>query len=179
MEQKKLIELYKTKDLNQIDLTTSSKYFATAKEFYKDLQDGVASPLNFFENTIVTYTETGKRPNRKPDFTSDSGSMYWYTKDGVTRGSNHWGKKVANCDWALKRLNGRTVYGKVWGRLTQFKEYKYAFAKWTDFEYKAKIVDIEGKEVLETFNNVEGRSLVRVGKNLYQGRMVEVFEKVK
>lgn len=57
-------------------------------------------------------------PDRQPDFTSRTGSRYWFTDAGVFRYSNHWAR-VANCKW---RLEGKAKNG-----------YNTAYANWTDF----------------------------------------------
>lgn len=54
-------------------------------------------------------------------FKSKAGSQYSYTKEGVYRYSNHWGR-VANCRWRLQsdvKLKNQNYY--------------VGFAKWTDF----------------------------------------------
>ena len=55
---------------------------------------------NFFIETKTSFTSCD-RPDRDPDYTSDSGSSYWYTEDGVIRESNHWGRGVATCEWLI------------------------------------------------------------------------------
>ena len=80
--------------------------------------------FNFFKVTKATF-KGRKRPRRKPDYISNSGSKYWYTKKGVIRDSYHWSAitpyyikdkytgrwyngyrkecgKVASCHWVLK-----------------------------------------------------------------------------
>ena len=178
MDQKKLIELFKKKNPNDINHEKSAEYFKTAKEFYGDLQDGVADEFNFFVNTLVIYDET-TLPKGKPSFVSGSGSRYWYSKKGVVRGSNHWGIGVDDCDWALRRKSGHTVYGKPWGRLTFTKKEVYGFARWEDYIFKSRLHNINGKEVLATFNNVCGEDLVKVGNKVYKRSLVEAFEEVK
>ena len=39
-------------------------------------------------------------PEREPDFRSAS-SAYWYTDEGVTRLSDHWGTHINSCSWQL------------------------------------------------------------------------------
>ena len=54
-------------------------------------------------------------------FKSKSGSKYYYTKEGVYRYSNHWGR-VANCKWKIKGI-------------THYKNQNYyiGYANWQDF----------------------------------------------
>lgn len=47
-------------------------------------------------------------------------SEYWYTKEGVIRGSDHWGQ-VASCQWNLPE----------WDEISEY--WVYAFCKWSDF----------------------------------------------
>lgn len=64
--------------------------------------------LSFFEKNTAHYK-------------SKSGSSYFYTKKGVYRYSNHWGR-VANCRWKIK---GIETYKN--------QEYYLGFANWNDF----------------------------------------------
>ena len=175
MEQKKLIKKYKKMiEADRIDRTTAASYFRTAARAYKGLQDGVASSSTFFDYTIVTFRECEK-PDREPDFTSNSGSRYWYYEDGVIRGADHWGSRVANCDWAYRKASGRTVYGQTAWTLQCFREPMYGFARWEDFILKPRLLEINGSEVLTTFNNMKGRDLIEVDGKLYQKVVVETW----
>ena len=180
MKQEELIERYKEKDFeNDINRYNGpARYFKTSREFYKDLQDGVADETNYFENTNVMYEECEK-PKRKPDYVSDSGSCYWYLKKGVIRGSNHWGNAVANCDWAYKHASGKITYGHNYKSFHFFDHYLYGFARWDEFLFKARLVEINGKEVLTSFNNTNGRDLVHIDGKQYIRKVIEVFEEVK
>lgn len=88
---------------------------------------------NFFSGTAADFTSV-ERPNREPDYVSDSGSEYWYSADGVVRGSNHWGTGIASTDWFLDGVDAssydRTAKGN--GR-----EKSYGKAKWSDFVQNA------------------------------------------
>lgn len=57
---------------------------------------------NFHLNTVANFTKIDSAPSRKPDFRSDSGSMYWYEGGTVIRESNHWGASIASCAWFLE-----------------------------------------------------------------------------
>jgi hypothetical protein len=77
---------------------------------------------NFFKHTFCEFQQVDdfEFPT-KTNYKSKSESMYFYTKEGVYRKSNHWGR-VANCRW----------------KLVTNKEYKnqhvvIGFAKWMDF----------------------------------------------
>lgn len=85
-------------------------------EIYSKYQKGVANENNFYINTMANFAEVEK-PGREPDYISynrnfEISSMYWYTKEGVIRGSDHWGKGVASCDWFLNNNVGKLVVGE-------------------------------------------------------------------
>lgn len=54
---------------------------------------------NFMKSTNANFTPCVK-PEREPDFTSPSGSQYWYIGQSVVRFSDHWGD-VASCRWYI------------------------------------------------------------------------------
>ncbi|QVY67211.1 hypothetical protein [Polaribacter sp. Q13] len=77
---------------------------------------------NFFKHTFCEFIQIDNFEfPENTNYKSKSESMYYYTKDGVYRKSNHWGR-VANCRWKLQAnedyKNQQIVIG---------------FAKWTDF----------------------------------------------
>ncbi len=179
MNQEELIRRIKEKSIEEeVVFGKGGQYFKSAQKYYADLQDGEASPENFFENTLVRYEECDK-PNRNPDFESYSGSRYWYTKKGVVRGSDHWGCGIVNCDWALHTKDGRNVYGGYWTHARSFAKPRYGFAAWKDFLFKARLVEIDGKEVVTAFSNCKGRDLTQIDGKKYQRRLIEVFEEVE
>ena len=65
--------------------------------------------MNFYKGTRGAFKGC-KTPNKKPDYISPSGSLYWYTGDYIYRFSNHWsnGNKpygvgfISSCLWYLK-----------------------------------------------------------------------------
>ena len=81
--------------------------------------------LNFHKHTfcIFTQVENSYILNLEPNFTSKSGSVYFFTVTGVYRLSNHW-SRVANCKWRL--INSNQVNDN--GNRT-----KLGYANWTDF----------------------------------------------
>lgn len=83
---------------------------------------------NFFSGTAADFVST-ERPGREPDYVSDSGSEYWYSADGVTRGSNHWGTGIASTDWFLDGVDASSFDRKAKGNGTK----SYGKAKWSDF----------------------------------------------
>lgn len=63
---------------------------------------------NFMKSTNANFTPCVK-PEREPDFTSPSGSQYWYENGGVIRHSDHWGAEIASCNWFLD--GNHSAYG--------------------------------------------------------------------
>ena len=59
----------------------------------------------------------------KSNYSSKSGSVYYFTNEGLFRVSNHWGR-AANCRWKLDSLSMSIAKANV---------NKLGFAKWTDF----------------------------------------------
>lgn len=81
------------------------------------------SKYNFFKNTYCVFNgvDMNNIIDKKADYTSKSGSSYFYTREGVFRLSNHWGR-AANCRWRIE--NSIEVGGKG---------SKLGFARWTSF----------------------------------------------
>lgn len=79
--------------------------------------------FNFFKHTYCEFVEVASSvfENNAAHYKSKSDSRYHYTKDGVYRYSDHWGR-VANCRWKLIANS-------------EFKSQKLhlGFAKWSDF----------------------------------------------
>ena len=129
--------------------STKSEILKLAKDFYSKYQSGTANENNFFINTIAEFKETS-RPRRKPDYVSRTrngsvSSEYWYTEDGVIRGSKHWGAGVASCDWFLEDMGTEMNTNKLYGE-----------AKWGDFVQKTEIVTNDGEATISTFDNTVG-----------------------
>jgi hypothetical protein len=78
---------------------------------------------NFHSHTFCIWNEVpfDDIKKLKINYTSQSGSQYIFTDEGLYRISNHWGR-VANCHWRLVPL-------------AQFKNQNItvAFARWADF----------------------------------------------
>ena len=92
-------------------------------------QEGTANKDNFYLQSKADFKSTS-RPDRKPDYVSNSGSKYWYEKDKVIRGSDHWSQQTASCSWSLDgKYQRRKAYGEC---------------DWKYFVYKTDIVyDVE------------------------------------
>lgn len=81
------------------------------------------SKHNFHKHTYCDFQEVSflEIENTKASYKSKSGSVYYFTDEGVYRFSNHWGR-AANCRWRL--ISNEKIKSQ-----TQ----KCGFAKWTDF----------------------------------------------
>ncbi len=80
---------------------------------------------NYFRNTYAVYKEVNPAdlPFSVWHYLSKSGSAYHYTKEGVYRKSNHWGR-AAKCRWVLDI--GDCLY------VSKGRE-RIGYAGWTDF----------------------------------------------
>ena len=166
------------KNEHEIDYRSPAKHFYSLQEHYAPLQEGIAGPANFFDSTIVLYQEV-EQPKRKPDFTSGSGSRYWFTKKGVVRGSDHWGNHVANCDWALKLKNGKTTYGSSPWATRTFATEKFGYADWKDFLLKCEVLTIKRQTILTSFANKIGRDIISIDGKQYQKEVIIKWHEVK
>lgn len=77
---------------------------------------------NFHRHTFCVFREAAlpEIEGRWPDYTSKSGSSYYFTEAGVYRLSHHWGR-AANCKWRLESDHPTT------------SRMKFGFAKWSSF----------------------------------------------
>lgn len=129
---------------------TKKEKFDLVDRFYSKYQEGTANKDNFFVNTIAEFKETSGRPRKQPDYVSYTrdgkvSSEYWYTKDGVIRGSTHWGTGIASCDWYMEGVGTNMHTKKLYGK-----------ANWSDFIQKPDIVTSGDKAVMSTFANTKG-----------------------
>jgi len=78
---------------------------------------------NFHRHTFCVFQEMDLSlvANQKPDYTSKSGSSYYFSENGVYRLSNHWGR-AANCKWRLEAT-----------KATNTSRTKLGFALWNAF----------------------------------------------
>jgi len=78
---------------------------------------------NSFKNTFCVFQEVlpDKIENLKVQYDSKSGSKYFYTKEGMYRLSNHWGR-LANSKWRLEPMEPETD-----------TKFKIGFAAWDEF----------------------------------------------
>lgn len=76
-----------------------------------------------FKNTFCVFQEVlpDQIANLKVQFESKSGSNYYYTKQGMYRMSNHWGR-LANSKWRLEPMKEESS-----------SKTKLGFATWNEF----------------------------------------------
>lgn len=79
-------------------------------------------PSNYFKNTFCVFEEVDFEPFDAiiPDYKSKTGSLYFYSQEGMYRYSNHWGR-LAHCKW---RLIEKDISNS---------KYKLGFALWSSF----------------------------------------------
>ncbi|TRX24300.1 hypothetical protein FNW25_11980 [Flavobacterium franklandianum] len=78
---------------------------------------------NSFKNTFCVFQEVLpiQIENLKLQYDSKSGSKYFYTKEGMFRWSNHWGR-LANSKWRLEPMEPETD-----------SKFKIGYAAWNEF----------------------------------------------
>lgn len=78
---------------------------------------------NSFKNTFCVFQEVlpDKIKDLKVQYDSKSGSQYFYTKEGMYRLSNHWGR-LANSKWRLEPMEPET-----------HSKFKIGYASWNEF----------------------------------------------
>jgi hypothetical protein len=78
---------------------------------------------NSFKNTFCVFQEvlSNQIENLKVQYDSKSGSKYFYTKEGMFRLSNHWGR-LANSKWRLEPMEPETD-----------TKFKIGYASWNEF----------------------------------------------
>lgn len=135
---------------------------------YKDEQKGTANKDNFFWRTDAVFTKISRRPGRKPDFVSRGrdgrvSSEYWYTQNGVIRGSNHWGVGVASCNWAIKGISMSVEKVTKTNKL-------YAGADWNDFIQQPAIIRDADRNIIgiTNFDNTVGRKTVVINGETWE-----------
>lgn len=78
---------------------------------------------NFHRHTFCVFKEVNlnELQGLKPNYTSKSGSSYYFIPEGVYRVSNHWGR-AANCKWRLQALEH-----------TSSERTRAGYANWKEF----------------------------------------------
>ena len=87
---------------------------------------------NSFKNTFCVFNELPIESvnGLKIQYDSKSGSKYYYTKSGMYRLSNHWGR-LANSKWRLEPLEPETE-----------SKFKLGYASWDTFYPDAALEEI-------------------------------------
>ena len=116
---------------------------------------------NFMNSTIANFIPVSE-PNRPPDYTSASGSTYWYENGGVIRGSDHWGKDIASCDWTLDG-KGFSAY-----------QDSYGFAKFSDFKLKGYAVERLVSERIDKVVSDKARASKKSNES-----MIDAYKRVR
>lgn len=156
----------RSQEADLLGAKNSHEYIEGVKHVYKPTQEGTANRDNFMWNTATVFQEQAKRPRGKPDYVSKTrdgkvSSEYWYTDEGVIRGSSHWGIDVASCDWAISSVKGKS------DEITHTSKL-YGFAKWSDFTQKTMNISVNGKEIGHTtFANTTGKDTCVIGGKTY------------
>lgn len=138
----------------------AEQHFQAYKDFYSKYQKGTASKDNYYFDTMAEFDPMKSRPRRQPDYVSRDrngkvSSEYWYTEDGVVRGSDHWGEGVASCDWSLKGVTSGSRPLEI-----EHTGKKYGKAKWEDFVHKPTVAEINGEKVMSGFHNTSEKGII-------------------
>jgi hypothetical protein len=138
----------------------AEQHFQAYKDFYSKYQKGTASKDNYYFDTMAEFDPMKSRPRRQPDYVSRDrngkvSSEYWYTEDGVVRGSDHWGEGVASCDWSLKGVTSGSRPLEI-----EHTGKKYGKAKWEDFVHKPTVAEINGEKVMSSFHNMSEKGII-------------------
>lgn len=116
---------------------------------------------NFYKYTFCEFTEVEFTNELEIHHKSKSGSQYSFTKEGVYRISNHWGR-ASNCRWRLISSSNSKINNS---------QHRIGFAKWSDFYPNNEtenlfyiVVNFENKEVIFQHKNnpkFEGNLVLR------------------
>ena len=87
----------------KIDLALNSEEYKEHEKLLNARKNKHITIDDFHIDTFANFTKIKAKdlPNRPPDYVSQSLSRYWHTNDGVYRQSNHWGRKIASCNWLI------------------------------------------------------------------------------
>ncbi|WP_339837801.1 hypothetical protein [uncultured Flavobacterium sp.] len=89
---------------------------------------------NFHKHTFCVFKEVSLQEitQLQPNYSSKSGSSYYFTEEGLYRVSNHWGR-AANCRWKLDSSEVRSANSNLVEKNLNKVQIKVGYAKWTDF----------------------------------------------
>ncbi|WP_157366564.1 hypothetical protein [Aquimarina agarilytica] len=106
---------------------------------------------NYYRNTYAVYKEVNPADLHFSvwHYVSKSGSSYFYTKEGVYRLSNHWGR-AAKCRWVLSAADNKMYVSKGRSRI--------GYAKWGDFyenseSTKAYFIKVDYQKMEVTYDH--------------------------
>lgn len=110
----------------QYDQWTDREYYR-----YELIVPEVVNVDNCIQATKGIFRKIDSIPDKDPCFTSDTGSKYWYTEEGMIRYSDHWGV-VSYSRWGYEDEIG------PWGNDDDFPcekgQFKLGFVAWSDLE---------------------------------------------
>jgi len=143
---------------------------------------------NYYRNTYAVFEEVDvdKLPFEKWHYVSKSNSAYYYTKEGVYRKSNHWGR-AAKCRWVLKAddqlyvSKGRERIGfALWTNFHENSETTKAYFVKVDFEnkqvsYAHKSEDISAEAIYRTAKQTQ-KVIQKVKRILLQDTWTKYYE---
>ena len=102
--------------------------------------------FNFFKYTYCEFESQSLDffKDKSAHYQSKSGSLYFYTNEGVYRYSNHWGR-VANCRWKIKNIEDYKsqnyyVGFSNWNSFYQLNDTDKVFYVTVDFLLKKAII---------------------------------------
>lgn len=116
-----------------------------------------------FKNTFCVFQEVfpNQIENLQVQYDSKSGSKYFYTKEGMYRLSNHWGR-LANSKWRLEPMELETL-----------SKTKIGFAAWNEFypdNAEEELYYLEANYTKNTVNyhhrnnpNYDNKAILRTG----------------
>ena len=115
---------------------------------------------NFHRHTFCIFKEVNLKEleSLKPNYTSRSGSRYYFTQEGVYRVSNHWGR-AANCKWRLQALDN-----------TSSDRTRAGYASWIEFHpdndiHKLYFIEVDFDTDSVNYNHIgnnsEAQSMLR------------------
>lgn len=128
--------------------------------------------FNFFKHTYCEFEKAREDFFLKNEvhYKSKSGSKYFYTKEGVYRYSNHWGR-VANCRW---KISGIEDYKN--------QNYYIGYANWLDFHplnnfekvFYIVVDEISGKSTIYRIKENDATKHFLMTLNLAQQRLKQI-----
>tara|TARA_R100000789_G_C2961597_1_gene138101 strand:+ start:168 stop:710 length:543 start_codon:yes stop_codon:yes gene_type:complete len=129
---------------------------------------------NFFKHTFCEFQQVDdfEIPTEN-NYKSKAESEYFYTKKGVYRKSNHWGR-VANCRWRLTTKkaykNQETVIGFAkWSEFYPINSVEKIFRIAVDFENKkVQISPIRNKSAEKKYTFSEAQKKVKQIEHLFK-----------